>query len=133
MPGPLRLDAATVGDRNGLLRAVDLSSLPFVAERVFTVTGVPAGTRRGGHAHRVCAQALFCVGGVVDVEVITTTQSCVYRLLPSEPGLYLPPLHWASQSYITPDSALLVVASHPYDPDDYIAEAPTPVSLRTDI
>jgi UDP-2-acetamido-3-amino-2,3-dideoxy-glucuronate N-acetyltransferase len=40
-------------------------------------------------------------------------------------GIYVPPLVWASQFRYTTDAVLLVLASHPYDPDDYIRDYET--------
>jgi hypothetical protein len=37
-------------------------------------------------------------------------------------GLYLPPLVWAVQYKYSDDAMLLVLASDPYDPDDYIRD-----------
>ena len=45
----LALDIHT--DERGTLSAVDLDSLPFRVRRLFRVSGVPAGTCRGGHGH----------------------------------------------------------------------------------
>jgi UDP-2-acetamido-3-amino-2,3-dideoxy-glucuronate N-acetyltransferase len=37
-------------------------------------------------------------------------------------GLYLPAAIWGTQYRYSPDAVLLVLASHPYDPDDYIRD-----------
>ena len=37
-------------------------------------------------------------------------------------GVYVPPLVWATQFRYTPDAMLLVLASEPYDADDYIRD-----------
>ena len=37
-------------------------------------------------------------------------------------GLYMPPLTWGAQYDYSPDAVLIVLASHPYDADDYIHE-----------
>ena len=37
-------------------------------------------------------------------------------------GLYIPPMIWAAQYKYSPDAVLLVLASAPYDPDDYIRD-----------
>jgi hypothetical protein len=37
-------------------------------------------------------------------------------------GVLIPPMVWASQFNYTTDAALLVLASHPYDNDDYIRD-----------
>ena len=37
-------------------------------------------------------------------------------------GLYVPPMVWAVQYKYSPDALLLVFASAPYDPADYIRD-----------
>ncbi len=37
-------------------------------------------------------------------------------------GLYLPPMTWGIQYKYSASAVLLVLASHPYDADDYIRE-----------
>jgi UDP-2-acetamido-3-amino-2,3-dideoxy-glucuronate N-acetyltransferase len=37
-------------------------------------------------------------------------------------GIYMPPMTWGTQFDYSADAALLVLASHPYDPDDYIRD-----------
>jgi hypothetical protein len=37
-------------------------------------------------------------------------------------GIYIPPMVWAAEFDHSPDSRLLVFASHHYDPADYIRE-----------
>jgi hypothetical protein len=37
-------------------------------------------------------------------------------------GLHLPPMTWGIQYRYAPGSTLLVLASDPYDPDDYIRD-----------
>ena len=40
----------------------------------------------------------------------------------SEVGLYVPPMVWSTQYKYTEDAILVVFASDPYDPDDYIRD-----------
>ena len=37
-------------------------------------------------------------------------------------GIYMPPMIWGTQFDYSADAALLVLASHHYDPDDYIRD-----------
>ena len=37
-------------------------------------------------------------------------------------GVHVPPMVWATQYNYSADALLLVLASHPYDPDDYIRD-----------
>jgi UDP-2-acetamido-3-amino-2,3-dideoxy-glucuronate N-acetyltransferase len=44
------------------------------------------------------------------------------RLDSPDLGLHIPPMIWGTQWRYTRDAVLLVLASHPYDADDYIRE-----------
>jgi UDP-2-acetamido-3-amino-2,3-dideoxy-glucuronate N-acetyltransferase len=111
-------------DMRGRLTAGDLpgESVPFLPQRWFLVYGVPSREIRGEHAHRVCEQFLICVSGSVTVAVDDGTRRGEVTLDEPTLGVYIPPLVWASQFRYDADSALLVLASHLYDPDDYIRE-----------
>jgi UDP-2-acetamido-3-amino-2,3-dideoxy-glucuronate N-acetyltransferase len=111
-------------DLRGRLTAGDLpgESVPFIPRRWFLVYGVPSREVRGEHAHRVCAQFLICVSGTVTIAVDDGTRRGEVTLDEPTLGVYIPPLVWASQFRYDSDSALLVLASHPYDPDDYIRD-----------
>lgn len=109
----------TAHDDRGDLAALEFDRLPFQPRRTFVVYNVPSSEFRGGHAHRECAQVLVCLKGsvVVDVDPL-----CTYTLDAPSRGLYLPPMTWATQSAYSRDAVLLVLASHPYDPGDYIRD-----------
>jgi UDP-2-acetamido-3-amino-2,3-dideoxy-glucuronate N-acetyltransferase len=113
-----------VADLRGSLTSGDMPSdaVPFVPKRWFLVYDVPTREVRGEHAHRVCHQFMICVSGQVTVAVDDGT--CRGVLLLDEPtvGLYVPPMTWSSQFRYDPQSVMLVLASHPYDPGDYIRE-----------
>jgi acetyltransferase-like isoleucine patch superfamily enzyme len=114
-------------DLRGRLTAGEMpgGEVPFTPRRWFLVYGVPSRDVRGEHAHRVCEQFLICVSGSVTVAVDDGERRG--EVLLSEPtiGIYVPPMVWASQFHYEPHSALLVLASHPYDSADYIREYET--------
>ena len=94
--------------------------LPFPAERFFFVSKVPEGEPRGIHAHKQCHQFLVCVAGSVKAMVDDGDTRLVVTLDRPTVGLHMPPLTWGAQYDYSPDAVLLVLASHPYDADDYI-------------
>jgi dTDP-4-dehydrorhamnose 3,5-epimerase-like enzyme len=98
------------------------AEVPFTPRRYFLVFDVPSKDVRGEHAHRRCRQFLVCVKGSVAVIVDDGTAS--EEIVLDEPGLgvYLPPMVWSVQYRYSPDAVLLVFASDPYDPDDYIRD-----------
>jgi acetyltransferase-like isoleucine patch superfamily enzyme/dTDP-4-dehydrorhamnose 3,5-epimerase-like enzyme len=111
-------------DLRGSLTAGDLDSesCPFVPRRWFFVYDVPSREVRGEHAHRVCHQFLICVSGQVTVAVDDGESRSEVLLDEPTLGLYVPPMVWASQYRYERGAVLLVLASHPYDPADYIRE-----------
>jgi dTDP-4-dehydrorhamnose 3,5-epimerase-like enzyme len=111
-------------DLRGSLTSGELCSedVPFVAKRWFMVYDVPSREVRGEHAHRMCHQFLVCVSGSVKVAVDDGRHRGEVLLNNPTLGIYVPPMVWGSQFSYEPDSVLLVFASHPYDPDDYIRE-----------
>jgi hypothetical protein len=106
----------------GNLVPIEFGSLPFTPTRVFNVTDVPPGEERGLHAHRLCHQLLIAMSGDVLVSVSDGASSREFLLDNPREGLHVPPLIWASQSYLFRHSALTVLASHPYSRDDYIED-----------
>jgi len=109
-------------DLRGSLTAAEFSDLPFAPQRLFTVYGVPSESVRGSHAHRVCSQFLVCLAGSLSCLVDDGSAREEIRLANSEVGLHIPPMIWGTQWRYTRDAVLLVLASHPYDPADYIRD-----------
>ena len=96
--------------------------LPFAVKRFFVVHGVSSREIRGQHAHRRCHQFLVCVRGSCRVIADDGKHRQEFHLDGSALGVYLPPKTWGVQYDYSADAALLVFASHPYDPDDYIRD-----------
>ncbi len=106
-------------ERRGTLLPFDFETMPFIPKRVFVVNDVPAGTVRGQHAHRRGRQLLVRLAGEIRVEVRRHGRSKTVSLVNSRIGLLVPAGVWASQTYVTSDSALLVLCSEPYDSTSY--------------
>lgn len=96
--------------------------IPFSPKRYFMVFSVPSKETRGEHAHRACHQFLICVRGSCSVLADDGKQRSEVFLDAPDKGLYLPPMIWGVQYKYSADAMLLVFASHPYDPDDYIRD-----------
>jgi dTDP-4-dehydrorhamnose 3,5-epimerase-like enzyme len=113
----------TAADLRGSLTVADFESqLPFQPKRIFTVYDVPTQYVRGEHAHRECHQFLQCLNGSINVLLDDGTNRKVVVLSSPTYGLYIPPMIWASQYNYSSDAISLVLASHPYDPADYIRD-----------
>ena len=110
-----------VPDLRGELVAAEVESdVPFVPRRVFLVHSVPSRRVRGEHAHRECAQFLVAVSGSVRVVVETRDSRREVLLDAPHKGLLIEPMTWGVQYNYSPDAVLMVLASHPYDENDYI-------------
>lgn len=123
VPGVRLISFTHAVDERGSLVAAEVGrDLPFEVNRVFLVYEVPSTKSRGAHAHSECHQVLVAIGG--SVNVIVSDGEFAEELILSSPtkGLYLPPMTWGTQHKFSASASLLVIASHPYDSDDYIRD-----------
>lgn len=97
-------------------------TLPFIPKRYFVTFDVPNFHLRGEHAHRKCEQFLVCVHGSCAVVVDDGAHREEFLLDRPTFGVYVPPMVWATEYKHSPDSTLMVFASHHYDPADYIRD-----------
>lgn len=109
-------------DERGELLPLDFGQLPFVPCRAFLVRQVPLGQARGGHAHLRARQLMVCAAGEVAVELRHDGLSARVTLRPDGNALLVEPGVWARQVYGA-GAALLVLASHPFDPDGYVDQS----------
>lgn len=121
MNAPRLITTNFINETRGSLLALEaFETVPFAIARAFIVSNVPAGEPRGVHAHRQCEQFLVCLQGSVSALAETGSSRETFELSTPQHGLYLPPYTWGTQSNHSTDAILLVLASEPYDPNDYI-------------
>ncbi|MEO6326417.1 MAG: WxcM-like domain-containing protein [Thermoanaerobaculia bacterium] len=114
---------ASFRDLRGSLAVAELGKeLPFEPVRLFVVHDVPSRHVRGEHAHRTLHQFLVCVSGELSVVVDDSVHRQEVRLRGPEVGIHLPPMVWGIQYRFSKDAVLLVLASAPYDPADYVRD-----------
>ena len=94
--------------------------LPFIVKRCFWVFDVLSKDVRGEHAHKECHQFLVCVAGHVTVMLDDGDQRTEIKLDSPTLGLHIQPGVWGVQYKYSNNAVLVVLASHTYDPDDYI-------------
>jgi acetyltransferase-like isoleucine patch superfamily enzyme/dTDP-4-dehydrorhamnose 3,5-epimerase-like enzyme len=112
-----------VDDLRGNLTAGEFpTQVPFVPKRYFMVFDVLGKEIRGEHAHRACHQFVICVRG--SMTLVVDDGQCSEQMVLNQPtvGVHVPPMIWAVQYGFSPDALLLVFASDPYDPNDYIRD-----------
>jgi hypothetical protein len=98
------------------------ADFPFPPKRYFIVSRVAPGIRRGEHAHRRCHQLLVSAHGSCHVVVDDGMARAEVILDHPSIGLHVSPMIWCEQHSHSDDSALVVIASEPYDPADYIRD-----------
>jgi hypothetical protein len=97
-------------------------ALPFHPVRCFWTYAIPGSQVRGEHAHRVCSQFLVSAHGTCRLRMDDGISQEEIVLDRPEIGVLVPPMVWAEASGHSADSVLLVLASHAYDPADYIRD-----------
>jgi len=106
---------------------------PFQPRRYFLIHGVPSRQTRGEHAHKACHQFLICVSGSCTLLADDGVTRRGIRLDRPTLGVHLSPMVWGTLSDYSPDAVLLVFASAPYDPEDYLRDYGAFLSaVRTD-
>lgn len=112
-----------VDDRGNLSFVEEYNHIPFKIERTFWIYDVPGGEERGGHAYRETEEFIIAQSGSFDV-VIDDGRGNVqaFRLNRSYYGLYVPKLMWRQMTNFSTNSVALVLASTPFNVNDYIRD-----------
>ena len=95
-------------------------SFPFQIKRIYYIHHVPAGARRGAHAHKTLKQMLFCPYGSVTIFLNNGEKEEQIILDNPSIGIVLQPGLWRDMLWNQDDSVLCVAASQYYDEADYI-------------
>ena len=107
-------------DSRGVLTVAERQSLPFTPARFFMISDVPAGALRGGHAHKSCHELIVAVSGSFKLTVVDRNGRDEIVLAAPDVAVHVPPGVWLEQTEFAPSTSVLVLASHEYDPNDYI-------------
>ncbi len=117
------IELPKITDRSGNITPIEaFKNVPFDIKRVFYSYDIPGGESRGAHAHKKCHQFLVAASGSYEVLL---DDGCNKRtVLLNRPfyGLHIPPGIWASEQGFSSGSICLVLASLPYEKEDYIRD-----------
>lgn len=109
-------------DPRGNLTVVEqLENVPFGIARVYWTYDIPAGERRGGHAHRTCEEVIIAVSGSFDVVLDNGLgEKEVHHLNHPYQGLYVGTNIWRTLEDFSSGAVCLVLASELFDENEYI-------------
>lgn len=109
-------------DARGVLSVLQAGQgqLPFVPQRVFWISQVPAGAQRGCHAHRTSHEVLIPLVGALTATLHNGREACTLRLDTPTQALYIPAMTWCAFSDFTTDCLCLCVTSDAYTPEGYL-------------
>ncbi|MBR2523992.1 MAG: WxcM-like domain-containing protein [Clostridiales bacterium] len=96
--------------------------IPFDIKRIYYISKVPEGERRGFHAHKELKQILFCPYG--RIQLILENKDGREEIELSDPsiGVVIDKMTWREMLWIQKDSVLCVAASDYYKVEDYIRD-----------
>ncbi len=114
------VDLPKVHDLRGNLTFVqDADPIPFGIKRVYYVYDVPAGSERGGHAHKECFEFIVPVAGSFDVTLGDGNEKLTFTMNRPYQGLLVTPMIWRDLRNFSSGSVCLVLASQLFDEQDY--------------
>lgn len=109
------------------------ATIPFTIARVFYLYDIPAGAKRGGHAHHQLQELIVCVMGGFAVVLDDGTDRRTVQLNRAHQGLYVPPLIWRELVDFTSGAVCVVLASRLFSEADYIRDYDEFVAHRRDL
>lgn len=112
------------GDDRGRLVVIEGNKdIPFDIKRIFYIYGSDSEVVRGQHANRDTEFVLINVAGKSKVKVYDGLgNEAIFCLNRPHTGIYLPTMVWKDMYDFSDDSVLLVLASEPYNTEEYIRD-----------
>jgi dTDP-4-dehydrorhamnose 3,5-epimerase-like enzyme len=109
-----------IADPRGNLTFIEGNNhVPFSIERVYYLYDVPGGADRGGHAHKQLKQLLIAISGSFDVILDDGRERKKVQLNRSYHGLLVTSMIWREIENFSSGAVCLVLASRPYEEEDY--------------
>ena len=115
------IDIPKIEDRRGNLSVVEeFKNVPFHIARAYWLYDVPAGAKRGGHAHKRLKQLLIALSGSFTVTLDDGHEKRKILLNRAYLGLLIETGIWRTIDDFSSGAVCLVLASELYDESDYI-------------
>ena len=114
------IEIPKIHDARGNLSFLEkISEFQSGLNRLYYLYDVPAGSVRGGHAHKENHAIIISVAGSFDVVLDDGSKRKKITLNRPYIGLYVPPMVWRELENFSSGSVCLVAASLEYDENDY--------------
>jgi mannose-6-phosphate isomerase-like protein (cupin superfamily) len=108
-------------DERGNLGVSELGKKPnFEVKRIYYMNSVPEGAKRGAHGHKELQQIFYALKGSFSLTVTDGEKIDTVRVNELSNGYFVPAGLWRDLDAFTSDGVCLVLASAPFDNDDYI-------------
>ena len=95
---------------------------PFEIARIYYLYDVADDQKRGGHAHKRLQQLIIPIVGAFRLVIDDSLEKREVTLNRPERGLYIPGHIWTDVMDFSPGSVCMVLASLPYDEEEYIRD-----------
>lgn len=96
--------------------------IPFAPVRAYFLYDVPIDAARGAHAHIALHQLFVAIRGSFVLELFDGTTHRTVTLADPWTALYVPPGLWRDLRGFDDGAVCMVLASHAYDPADYLRD-----------
>ncbi len=125
------IDLPKILDKRGNLSIIEqYKNIPFKIVRTYWIYDVPGGEKRGGHAYRENEEFIVALSGSFDIVLDDGKNKEIFSLNRSYYGLYIPGGLWREMNNFSTNSLALVLASTPYNTEDYIYDYQTFLSFN---
>lgn len=115
------IDLPKILDKRGNLSIIEqYKNIPFKIVRTYWIYDVPGGEKRGGHAYQENEEFIVALSGSFDVMLDDGKNKKIFSLNRSYYGLYVPKGLWRVMNNFSTNSLALVLASTPFNREDYM-------------
>lgn len=106
----------------GNIFVLENKKLPFDVKRVFYIVNPNPNRPRGNHAQRWNHEIVFCLKGEANVFVNDGKDTERIQLKRPDEGVLIPAKMWRDIFPLSWENIFLVLASEPYNKEDYITD-----------